>query len=68
MNVDTAKRVMAIQRQIAGITAMMNSGKLTTDEARVLVEPLQAELGAIRSQATLPLKTDPALKSGKVGA
>ena len=68
MNVDTAKRVMAIQRQIVGIAGMMNSGKLTPDEARLLVEPLREELGAIRSQATLPLKTDPAPKSGKVGA
>lgn len=55
MNLDAAKRVVAIQRSIAAYNAMAKRGDLTAEECAVLVAGLQAELVRLRSQAELPL-------------
>lgn len=65
MNVDTAKRVMALQRQIKAVRQAARGGDLTPEEVDVLVKEKQAEINAIRAQTSLPLKTDGATQSGK---
>ena len=65
MNVDTAKRVMALQRQIKAVRQFAKSGDLTPVEVDVLVKEKQAEIDAIRAQTSLSFKTDGGTQSGK---
>jgi len=55
MDIITANRVMALQRQIGQIKAMVKKGDLTQPEADVLMQAKRAEIDSVRAQQTLDL-------------
>lgn len=55
MDIITANRVIALQRQIGQIKAMFKKGDLTPAEADVLTQAKRAEIEAVRAQQTLDL-------------
>ena len=56
---------MALQRQIKAVRQAGKSGDLTPVEVDVLVKEKQADIDAIRAQASLSFKTDGGTQSGK---
>lgn len=58
MNVDTAKRIVAIKRTVGAYRAMLNRGDLEKEEHDCLVAELDAEAKRIRSQVSVLLKAD----------
>lgn len=66
MNVDTVKRLVALNRQASSYRAMVRNGDLTHEEADMLITEIDGEIANIRSQKSLPLKTetDPAVQAG----
>lgn len=61
MNVDTVKKVLALQRQAANVRSMAKRGLLTQDEALILEESLNAQIAVLRGQGEL-LVVEPAKK------
>lgn len=53
MNVDAAKRIVALCRQASGYAGMVRKGVLSQSEADVLIQNINCEIAAIRSQTSL---------------
>lgn len=56
MNVDLAKRIVALRRTASGYRAMQRKGDLTPLECDALIAATNAEIARIRSQDDLQLE------------
>lgn len=65
MNVESAKRVVALCRQASGYAAMARKGLITEQESSDLISACNAEIAAIRAQAELPLPGAEAKPKGR---
>lgn len=55
MNVDSAKRVVALVRQKKSYVALAKNGELTREEADAMIAMCDAEIALIRGQRDLAL-------------
>lgn len=65
MDVDSARRVMALQRQIAALRSMLAKGVLLDTEAKLLIAEKEADIKRLRDQGTLDLDGSSVLKPKK---
>ena len=55
MEVKDAKRIVALNRQIAGTLAMLKAGSITEEECALLVSDLRKQVSTLRGQDDLQL-------------